>query len=182
MTIRGFLAWYLTTVAMVGVSGAALWQGIQTRKQMESIVAVAPQAPAPVLAEVESRPPVTAPAPAALPTPRPQQSSAATALPAPPLRPAPPAGRGARVASSALSRSTSAQKPRPAARTVARAPSYRYPPAVAAQGAGAYPGYGPGSYVVAAPPVVVAPWQTRRYSYYYPYYGYYVRYPYYSAY
>ena len=165
MTVRGFLAWYLGTVAMVSAAGAVMWHGIQLRKHAEIAAVVAPQPPATpappqTVAEAQPQQPVVEQNQTVLPALRPHRSSTAS-LPLPPLHAAPPPDRSARVASGATQPWTPTAKPRAAARVTARAPSYRYqyPPSVAVREAEPYPGYGSGSYVVAYPPAMVAPWQ-----------------------
>ena len=183
MTVRGFLAWYLGTVAMVSASGAVMWHGIQSRRHVDTATVMAPQppaTPAPPQAVAEAGPqqPVAAPSQPALPKLQAHQSPSA-ALPVPPLRPTPPADHTTRVASRATQPWSYAASPRPAAKAAARAPRYQPPPPMPAQAEQANPGYGPGPYVVAYPPAEVAPWQMPPYAYryYYPYRRYYVRYP-----
>jgi hypothetical protein len=181
MTVRGFLAWYLTTVAMVGVSGAAMWHGIQSRKQLEQVALIAPQtSPAPMVSQTVAEPsPPQATVTQNQSSPPKPPTAAVSPLPA--LRPA-PVDHTTHVASTALSRRYPATRSRPTATVALHPPRYHYPPVVVAQGAEPYPSYPPGPYVAAYPPVAVAPWQVQAYPYYYRYYRYYARYPYYSAY
>jgi hypothetical protein len=178
MTVRGFLAWYLTTVAMIGASGAAMWHGIESRKQLERIALIVPHAsPAPAASQSAAETPL----PPAQNQSSPPKPRVAATSPLPALRAA-PVDHTSRVASVALRPGVVAARPRPATRVTVHPPRYRYPPAGVAQEPAPYPSYPPESYVVAYPPVAVAPWQMRGYPYTYPYYRHYARYPYYSAY
>src|SRR4029077_7273794 len=40
MTVRGFLAWYLATVALVSASGVGAWHGIQSRRHLDTAAVV----------------------------------------------------------------------------------------------------------------------------------------------
>jgi len=177
MTVRGFLVWYLGTVALVGGVGATTWHGIQMRRHVETAGVVGPPlalpvAPEPaVVADVKPQQPLAEPAPRAAPVR--QQKSQTASLPVPPLRAAPPATRATHVAGVVHT-----MKPRVIAKATVPAPGY--PPTPHPQPP-PYPGYASG-YAVAYPPVAVAPWQMQPYQAYYPYRRYYMRSPYYSAY
>lgn len=182
MTVRGFLAWYLTTVALVTASGAAMWHGIQSRKHLETAAAVASQPPATPppsqqVADFKQTELAASQDQAAPPKLRTLQSSSA-ALSLPPLRVPVQPDSSKQASGSATQPWIAGPKPRPSSKVVARAPTHRYPRTVVAQRAYGYTYYGPGSYVIAYPPSV-APWQMRRLAYRYPPYGYYARYPYY---
>jgi hypothetical protein len=184
MTPRGFLAWYLGTVAMVTASGAVMWHDLQSRKHTDRTAAVAPRVtPAPVTAVADAQPRSAEPnqAPSAKPVPQ-RSQLASTPLPIPPTPPTMQAGaHPTRVASSAPQSTTRTARARPMARAVPRVPSYQSPSYAGPPEIDSYPGYASG-YAPAYPRAVMAPWQMQSYPGYYPYRRYYVRYPYYSAY
>ena len=181
MTVRGFLAWYLATVALVSASGAGAWHGIQSRRHLDTAAVVPPPAsetspPSPQLADARPMQ-LTASNQVEVTPPKvhPPRSNAAP-LPLPPL-PVPMQSHSAtQTASGATQPWIAGIRPRPARKVVARASTHRYPQTVIAQRADVYPHSGPGAYERAYPP---APWQVPRYAYYYPPYGYYPRYSYY---
>ncbi len=181
MTVRGFLACYLATVALVSASGAGAWHGIQSRRNLDTAAVVPPLAsetspPSPQVADakpmqltasdqVEVTPPKVHPL-----------RSNAVPLPLPPLRVPMQSHSAARTGSGATQPWIASIRPRPARKVAARASTHRYPQTVVAQRADVYPHGGPDAYEGAYPP---APWQVPRYAYYYPPYGYYPRYSYY---
>jgi hypothetical protein len=173
MTVRGFLTWYLGTVATVSASGAVMWHDIQSRKHVDIAAIVAPPpTPAPVMnvTDVSPQSPAAEPIQAPLPKAASRRSQTAS-LPVPPLPAAQPATNATRV----VSGSTRVAKPRLTAKSVPRTPMYQSPDVER------YPGYASG-YAAAYPPAIVAPWQMQPYPGYHPYRRYYVRYPYFSAY
>ena len=182
MTVRGFLAWYLTTVALVGVSGAAMWHGIQAHRHPDTAALVAPPAetspPSAQVADVQPTQLAASDQAEATPSKLRTPQSGAAHQPLPPLRVPTQPGSAALAAGGATQPWIAGLKPRFPAKVAARAPTHRYPRTVVAQRADIYPYYGPGSYAFAYPPGV-APWQIRRYAYYYPPYGFYTPYRFY---
>jgi hypothetical protein len=180
MTVKGFLTWYLVTVTIATASGAAMWQGIQSRKHLGTAAVVAtsaPETPTPRVADARQTQLAESQVPATLPEPSLHQSGSAAAL-LPQLRAPMQSDNTARPGGGATQPWTGL-RPRPARKVATRSPAHRYPQTVVAHGADVYAAHGPGSYEPAYPPSVPPRWQMRRYAYYYPYYGYYPRYPYY---
>jgi hypothetical protein len=179
MTVRGFLTWYLTTVAIMTASGAGMWYGIQLRKNSETAAFVVPPVetspPSQQTAEVQQTLPTTPQDQAALPRLRPSQSNAAAL---PPLHVPMQSDNQRQAASSSTQPWIARLNPQHARKVAARAPTYRSPRTVVARGEDAYTYYSSRSYATAYPPAM-APWRMQRYGYYYPPYGYYRRYPYY---
>ncbi len=177
MTVRGFLAWYLSTVTLVSALGASAWLGIQSRGHMDTVAVVPPPAletspPSPHLADVKQMQ-LTASDQAEV-THLPQSNGAP--LPLTPLNVPIQSESSMRTASSPIRPWIASIRQRPARKDAARASIHRYSRTVVAQRADPNPYYGPRSYVIAYPPV---PWQVSRYVYSYPPNGYYQRYGYY---
>ena len=183
MTVRGFLGWYLATVALVIASGAGVWHGIQSRRHLDAATIVLPSAleassPSPQVGDAKpmqlTASDLVEPPP---PKPHPPLSNAAP-LPLPPLHVPRQSDGATQTASSATQPWIASLRPRPTRKVVAHTSTHRYPQTVIARRADVYPYYGPGPYAPAYP-TGVAPWQVRHYAYYYPPYGYYPRYRYY---
>ena len=182
MTVRGFLAWYLTTVVLVSASGAGAWHGIQSRRHINTAAVLPP----PAMETSSSSPQVANAEPMQLtesgqfevtpPKVHPPQSNAAP-LPLPPLLVPMQSHSATQTASAGATPPWIASiRPRRPRKVAASASTHRYPRTVIVQRADIYPYRGPGSYVPAYPP---APWQVSRYAYYYPPYGYFPRHGYY---
>jgi hypothetical protein len=183
MTVRGFLAWYLATVALVSVSGAGAWHGIQSHKHLDNAAVVQPPAsetspPTPQVADAKPMQLAASDQVEATPPKRHPPESNTAPLPLPPLHVPMQSGNKTQIASGAAQPWIASPRPRPAPKVTARASTHRYPQTVVVQRAAVYPNYGPRSYVLAYP-TSVAPWEVRRYAYSYAPYGYYPRYRYY---
>jgi hypothetical protein len=179
MTVRGFLTWYLMTVAVVTASGASMWYGIQIRKNADTAaVAASPSEASPPsqqVADLQQTLPATSQGEAAPPELHPPQSSTATL----PQLHVPRQTGGARLAVNGATQPWIAgRKSQPVQEVAPQAPTHRYPRIVVARGTGVHTDNESGSYVIAYPPAMPL-WRMRRYAYYYPPYGYYPRYPYY---
>jgi hypothetical protein len=181
MTIRGFLGWYLTIVALVCASGAGAWHGIQSHRHLET-AAVVPAVPSetsppsPQVADAEPMRLAAAPDQIEVtqPTVRPQSNAAP--LPLPPLHAPMPIHSATQTAPVATPPWIAGPRPRAARKVATRGSTHRYPQTVVARRPDVYPYDALGSYAGAYPP---APWRVSHYAYYYPPYGYYPRYSYY---
>jgi hypothetical protein len=169
MTVRGFLAWYLGSVAMASALGAVMWYDIHVRRHVDSVAVIAPAIMPAQMATANDVPPAIAAVEATQATPNKAVSAGPRTVSTPVSPP-----RAASSPGHAIRGAGNTAKARPVIRTARRAQSYHRP---GLPDWDAYPGY-----ASAYPQAVFAPWQMQPYAGYYAYRRYYPTYPYYSAY